>query len=177
MSSYVLPSPASLGSLSTQEWVGIIAHLFEPSPALESFLLPHLASVTTYTELIELARTLFYSLGAESTKNPAQRLVLFEILAAHPRLGARKVESVHSIAEQASLQGETERFEKINKEYEVKFPGLRYVVFVNGRSRDQIFDNARQRIDRADYELEKKEAINAICDIAIDRAKKFGALI
>ena len=48
-------------------------------------------------------------------------------------------------------------------------------VFVNGRPRPVIMENMRSRIDRADIKAERQEAIQAMCDIALDRAKKLQA--
>lgn len=48
-------------------------------------------------------------------------------------------------------------------------------VFVNGRPRPMIMENMRSRIDRADIEAERQEAIRAMCDIALDRASKLQA--
>jgi 2-oxo-4-hydroxy-4-carboxy--5-ureidoimidazoline (OHCU) decarboxylase len=45
-------------------------------------------------------------------------------------------------------------------------------VFVNGRPRSEIMDNMRARIDRGDVKAERQEAIQAMCDIALDRASK-----
>lgn len=54
-----------------------------------------------------------------------------KIIAAHPRLGAKKVDSKQSSEEQKSLQQgaeeEKRKLEKLNNEYEGKFEGLRYV--------------------------------------------------
>lgn len=56
---------------------------------------------------------------------------LDKILGAHPRLGAKKVDSAQSQAEQAQLNtgGEEEatKLRNMNEEYEQTFPGLRYV--------------------------------------------------
>lgn len=97
---------------------------------------------------------------------------LDEILNCHPRLGAKKVESTHSQAEQKSLSGsaeETEKLRSLNERYERTFPGLRYVVFVNGRPRSIIMDNMEARIARNDIDLERDEGIRAMGDIARDR--------
>ncbi|PUU73052.1 hypothetical protein B9Z19DRAFT_1006250, partial [Tuber borchii] len=45
-------------------------------------------------------------------------------------------------------------------------------AFVNGRSRQIIIKNMEKRISRWDFEAEKEEATQAMCDIARDRAKK-----
>jgi len=88
---------------------------------------------------------------------------LEEILDSHPRLGAKKVESAQSQAEQAQLQGgeegEAEKLAQLNAEYEAAFPGLRYVVFVDGRGRDVIMEDMRQRISGGDLEAERRAAI------------------
>lgn len=115
---------------------------------------------------------------------------MLKILGAHPRLGEKRVEtlSVHSRGEQASLGSadageggdgagsgpteEAEELKRLNEEYEKTFPGMRYVVFVAGRSRAVIMEDMRKRIARADIEEEKLEAITAMAEIALDRAKK-----
>ncbi|RBR14392.1 hypothetical protein FVER53590_08994 [Fusarium verticillioides] len=91
-----------------------------------------------------------------------------------PRTRAKKVDSAQSSAEQANLQGQGEELAKLNKEYEEKFPGLRYVVFVNGRGRPEIMENMKARISRGDFSKEVDEALQAMCDIANDRASKLG---
>lgn len=48
-------------------------------------------------------------------------------------------------------------------------------VFVNGRPRPVIMENMRARIDRGDIKAERQEAIQAMCDIALDRATKLQA--
>jgi len=95
------------------------------------------------------------------------------ILGAHPRLGAKKVESKLSQMEQAAMvkasggdsrseeeiRQEQETLQKLNEDYENAFPGLRYVVFVNGRPRPVIFEDMQKRIERGDINAERKEAI------------------
>ena len=101
---------------------------------------------------------------------------LDDILNAHPRLGAKAVDSAHSQAEQANLQkgsqAEAERLGELNARYEETFPGLRYVVFVNGRSRPTIMADMERRIERNDLALEREEGISAMSDIAHDRLKR-----
>ena len=75
-----------------------------------------------------------------------------------------------------SRNEESKNLEELKSKYETKFPGLRYVVFVNGRSRPEIYKNINTRIDRGNYGLECEEAFNAMCDIAIDRATKLSKI-
>lgn len=49
-------------------------------------------------------------------------------------------------------------------------------VFVNGRSRPVIMEDMQKRISTSTLKQEKLDAIQAMCDIANDRAKKLGAI-
>ncbi|CDK29560.1 unnamed protein product [Kuraishia capsulata CBS 1993] len=177
MSNYILPPISSITSLDTQAKVQLLTHLFEKCETLTSYLVPELFNQnhTSYVNLIEAARSLLLKLLEGSDFQRINR-----IIAAHPRLGPQKQQlSSHSSSEQKSLAAsspeETEKLVSLNEEYEAVFPGLRYVVFVNGRSRASIMENMRKRIDRGDVGLERREAFEAMCDIALDRAKKLGA--
>ncbi|TEY58747.1 hypothetical protein BOTCAL_0201g00090 [Botryotinia calthae] len=171
-----IPPIAGIPSLSTVERSSVLDALFEPCAALHTLSLDllHTTTFESYSDLIASVGTQLVDLS-ESTL-PSDREWLDKILGSHPRLGEKKVDSVQSKAEQAQLNtGPTEEAEKLkalNGEYEKTFPGLRYVVFVNGRSRPIIFEDMRRRISRGDIGLERKEAIQAMCDIAVDRASK-----
>ncbi|OWB62461.1 hypothetical protein B5S29_g3392 [[Candida] boidinii] len=120
--------------------------------------------------------------------------LLNKIISAHPRLGPPKPQPVsqsqsvssipedlsdHSKSEQKSLNSGNPELAKIlielNSKYEKTFPGLRFVVFVNGQTREKIIEKMIIRINRNNINLERFEAIDAMCDIALDRAKKLGA--
>ena len=89
--------------------------------------------------------------------------MLLGILSSHPRLGAAKVESAQSAAEQAKLQQGSEEegrlLAELNQEYERVFPGLRFVVWVNGRGRREIMEIMRERIERGTWEGERDGGI------------------
>lgn len=167
--------------------------LFEPSPAIHDSLLPiaRTPGFSSYPEFIDACHSRLLALAEYSSPDEPDP-VLLSILGSHPRLGQKKVDSEQSAAEQANLQGEGEELAKLNQEYEEKFPGLRYVVFVNGRGRPEIMENMRERISRGDFDKEVEAALQvcahdllhsqavtdphqAMCDIAKDRAKKLGA--
>lgn len=135
---------------------------------------------SSYAELIQHIGAQLTALAAQSAASAAARQKLHGILGSHPRLGARKVESAQSQAEQARLQqggneDEAERLRALNDEYEARFPGLRFVVFVNGRGRPEVMADMRRRIDRGDFDEEEREAVRAMVDIALDRARKLEA--
>ncbi|KAI1143700.1 Oxo-4-hydroxy-4-carboxy-5-ureidoimidazoline decarboxylase [Hypoxylon sp. FL0543] len=169
----------------TIKWV--LDTLFEPSEDLHTLAVPAIQnaeSIGSYEYLIKDVGSLMSQL-AEST-DPDARAKLHGILGSHPRLGEKKVESAQSRAEQAHLNSVDDSKEKeieaaklrdLNREYEARFPGLRYVVFVNGRSRAVVMQNMRERIDRGDIRAEEREAIQAMVDIALDRAEKLKPLI
>jgi 2-oxo-4-hydroxy-4-carboxy--5-ureidoimidazoline (OHCU) decarboxylase len=167
-----LPPASSLHFLPDEAIHQILSLLFEPSPALNAILVPKIRSHTQLTSYADLANLTRKTLLALPPTDPT----LIEILAAHPRLGAKKVDSAQSQAEQQSLGDEEERAQlaKLNEEYEARFPGLRYVVFVNGRSREVVMEDMRRRIERGTHEGEVRAASEAMCDIAIDRATKLG---
>ncbi len=71
-------------------------------------------------------------------------------------------------------EAEADVLAALNAEYETRFPGLRYVVFVNGRGRPAVFADMRARIARGDAAAEEREAVRAMVDIALDRAAKLG---
>ncbi|OBT42729.1 hypothetical protein VE00_07222 [Pseudogymnoascus sp. WSF 3629] len=169
-----LPPATTLPSLPPSDQTHILDLLFEPSPPLHELSLPLFTRpVSSYPALIAAIRSQLTALSTSSSPTDAKQLD--EILGAHPRLGAKKMDSAQSAAEQAQLGGgeeEAQQLAALNEEYEAKFPGLRYVVFVNGRGRGVIMKNMRERIDRGDGVLEREEGIKAMCDIALDRAEK-----
>lgn len=180
-----LPSISELKQISSSDLSSVIAYLFEPTSALTNLIYVRIISpsntqpFSTYSEFIEQVRSFLLSLPIPSASELDPEII--NIIGAHPRLGAKKVDSQQSQKEQASLQNgrsahDLEKIRLLNNIYERTFPGLRYVVFVNGRPLDEISYNMLVRIDRNDFKLECKEAFNAMCDIAQDRAKKLLAV-
>ena len=172
-------------------------------PRIRDELRSHTPSTPTltYAALIRNVGALLNSLAEQSSSYPSSRATLHAILGSHPRLGEKKVDSAQSRAEQAQLnasshstsaadgtapsdeeerkrrqeeEAEKQLLTDLNAEYEARFPGLRYVVFVNGRARPAILRNMRDRIARGDAAAEEREAISAMVDIALDRARRLG---
>ncbi|KAF8159593.1 Oxo-4-hydroxy-4-carboxy-5-ureidoimidazoline decarboxylase [Crassisporium funariophilum] len=115
--------------------------LFEHSPILVNTLEPQLNAVLkssppiSYAHLIDLALVQIanWDILAQS-----------EFISGHPRIGERKNLSKLSANEQGAY-GESltppqvlARLAHLNACYEAKYPGLRYITFVNGRSRAAI---------------------------------------
>lgn len=166
----MVPDISSVASRSAAEKQEILSELFEPSEALARYVVPMLdEAASSWSEAIERIRARLHNL-------PPSDACLIQMIGAHPRLGAAKVDSAHSRAEQKSLQHasavEAEQLRELNAAYEQKFPGLRYVVFVAGRPRSVIIEDMRRRIATGTFDVEVRTAIDALCDIALDRLSK-----
>ena len=127
----ILPPIETLKDLPTDKRAAILDVLFEPSQPLHNLSLDLLRSqsFTSYNDVIaSVAVQLTELVESSSTSDTAW---LDDILGAHPRLGAPKVDSAQSSAEQAQLHAgaadEVEQLRGLNEEYEAAFPGLRYV--------------------------------------------------
>lgn len=87
------------------------------------------ATFPSYDILITAVNAQLAALAKSTDESDVKKLS--EILCSHPRLGEKKVDSEQSRKEQAQLQAgaeeEKEKLASLNKEYEEKFPGLRYV--------------------------------------------------
>ena len=95
-----------------------------------------------------------------------------EILAAHPAIGQRGGLSARSAAEQgADVDPEVlAELARLNAAYEARH-GFRFVVFVNRRSKEEILEVLRVRIDNpTDAELET--ALGELVAIATDRWRR-----
>ncbi|RAO71019.1 uncharacterized protein BHQ10_007031 [Talaromyces amestolkiae] len=193
MAAPTLPPITSLPSLPLSEQLKALDTVFEPSPELHTILQPILTSnqpFQSYDTLIDTIHTKLSALSA-ATSDPQQKQTLYGILGSHPRLGAASPTAQAGLSElsrreQANINKSAQndeqaaadqaaRLSALNKEYEERYPGLRYVTWVNGRGRDVIMVDMRRRIDRAEFEMEVRDNIEAMCDIAKDRAKKLQA--
>ncbi|AEO69736.1 uncharacterized protein THITE_2080925 [Thermothielavioides terrestris NRRL 8126] len=194
-----LPPISALPTLPTAAQTAALDLLFEPSPALHALALPTLraAAFASYPDLIAAAG----DDDGDQLKNSAQakakkaKADLYAILGSHPRLGERshggktKTEDAAAGAgtTMSALSREEQRhlrdgadgegaaaaeLARLNAAYEARFPGLRYVVWVNGRGRAEVVADMRRRMERGDVRAEEREIIQAMCDIAADRARK-----
>ena len=126
-----LPPISAVPGLQANERAAILDRLFEPCVPLHTLSvgLMHDQKFDHYDDLIA---SIALQLTALAESNPASDTQwLHDILAAHPRLGEKKVNSSQSSAEQAHLRkegGEVDsNLAELNRLYEKAFPGLRYV--------------------------------------------------
>jgi len=146
---------------------GAFATLFEPSSALFDCLVPSVIDIIsnpraeapisqrTFNTLIDIAiRDLDgWTYGKQAS-----------FLSGHPRIGEIKGLSALSASEQAAHATPPEvlaRLSDLNEEYERRYPGLRYITFVNGRSRRMIMVEMEENlgIDEGWEKGENKEEV------------------
>lgn len=119
-SSSVLPPIETVPSLPTEERAKLLDLLFEPSTQLHTLSVSLLQEKTfpSYNDLIAAIGVQLTELANSPSKSDSEWLE--DILVSHPRLGAKKVESVQSQAEQEQLHDSAEEAEKLrllNVEY------------------------------------------------------------
>lgn len=120
-----------VSALSTEQCAAILDMLFEPSTSLRTLSvdLLHTKAFGSYDDLIASVGNLLTDLAESSSSSDTKWLD--DILGAHPRLGAKKVVSAQSQAEQAQLQSgaaeESGKLQNMNDSYEAAFPSLRFV--------------------------------------------------
>jgi 2-oxo-4-hydroxy-4-carboxy--5-ureidoimidazoline (OHCU) decarboxylase len=139
--------------------------------------LPRKLTVDELAELFE-GRTRFVELLA-ATDDPLRRAEellatvgyedKLEALNAHPAIGQRAGLSARSAAEQGvdAATAVLDELERLNVAYEDRF-GFRFVVFVNGRSKTEILEVLRGRIENTEEE-ELETACRELVAIARDR--------
>jgi 2-oxo-4-hydroxy-4-carboxy-5-ureidoimidazoline decarboxylase len=173
----------ALNAASAEEFGRLVAPLFEGAPGF----LGRLAGARpfdTWDDLFQQAREIAHSLP-----EPLQ----VELVDAHPRLGAPPASvSAMSYREQGYVRDQGDRglgadvalerergriaakLEDLNDAYERRF-GFRYCVFVAGRSRAELIPEMAAALG-ADRHTELRRALDAVIDIARDRAAGSGTV-
>jgi 2-oxo-4-hydroxy-4-carboxy--5-ureidoimidazoline (OHCU) decarboxylase len=130
-----------------------LSTLFEPSSILQNRLIPQLCHVlssfsppvSTYTQLIGIAIEQISTWDKESQS---------QFISGHPRIGETKNLSKLSAKEQNAALSVTPtppevlaRLAHLNACYEKRYPGLVYIIFVNGRSRAAIAEIMEDQLE------------------------------
>lgn len=162
----------------------IMDELFEPCEGLQTLTIRNgtfkaeASPLKNYSEFIELVRSTLLQASVQAEQEGGQMVnLLVDVVGAHPRLGEPKLKlSKHSQAEQRNLQRSQDpphilkRLAHLNAEYEKQYPGLKFVVFVNGRTRPEIIEVMQSRISsKRPWFEECRQAIHELCNIAQDR--------
>jgi 2-oxo-4-hydroxy-4-carboxy-5-ureidoimidazoline decarboxylase len=175
-----LPPIEVLDRISAGIFAATMAPLFEGAPRF----LGRLAVARPFgspESLFEHARQVAHAMPI------AEQL---ELIDAHPRLGAppASVSAMSFVeqgydqeaAERAAHDAESERarvaaeLDRLNTAYEARF-GFRYCVFVAARPRSELLAGLEAALE-AERPAELARAIDAVIDIAADRASKMGAM-
>ncbi|WAQ80673.1 hypothetical protein PtA15_1A11 [Puccinia triticina] len=182
-------SPVQLPSLQTLfdpepgQLQDVLALLFEVSDSIENKLIPILREnlqnklPNSYSELIDHCQDI--------VENRFDRDEQVNFLGSHPRIGAVKGLSKLSSKEQGNQADPAvlNRLAELNALYEKLYPGLRYVTFVNGRSRAEIVEEMEDLITKdaaptpavhlqdKNWQAELKRGIRDVFQIANSRLK------
>lgn len=141
---------------------GRLAAVFERAPGLAAAL-RHAGQDTPHA-IIAKARV------ALDGMTEGERIA---VLDAHPRIGANAASlSLHSRREQGNAADhETlHELDELNDAYEVKF-GFRFVVFVAGRSKQEIVPALRSRLANT-RDAELKTGLDEFLAISLDRLER-----
>ncbi|KAH9815873.1 OHCU decarboxylase-domain-containing protein [Melampsora americana] len=157
--------------------------LFEVSESIEKSLIPLLknmkSSCETYEELILICQKIVeIEFDLEDRVN---------FLSSHPRIG-----EIHGLSQISATEQQNHKptdpkvlkeLERLNRVYETTYPGLRYVTFVNGRSREEIMNEMQNKLyangtlqdplmihDRdEEWHIELARGISNVFKIAVNR--------
>lgn len=141
---------------------GRLAAVFERAPGL-ALALRHAGQDTPHA-IIAKAR------GALERMNEPEQVA---VLNAHPRIGADAASlSLHSRREQGDTGNAAtgRQLDELNEAYEKKF-GFRFVVFVAGRSKEEIVPVLRARLANP-RDVELKTGLDEFLAIALDRLER-----
>lgn len=120
------------------------------------------ASAPTTRDVFAEARALLATLPEDEQ---------LEALNAHPAIGARRLSATSAREQGADADpAALAELDRLNRAYEAAF-GFRFVVFVNRRSKTEILDVLRRRIERSRRE-ELETALDELVAIAADRYRR-----
>ncbi|PIA19269.1 hypothetical protein COEREDRAFT_37843 [Coemansia reversa NRRL 1564] len=161
-----LPSIGEINHLSQEEFTRVISLLFEPTALLASRIYDS-RPFESYDQLLDKADEQIKQLS------PLEQL---GIVNAHPRIGesADKLSELSRIEQGKAADNEESlklKWAQLNKEYEDKY-GFRFVIFVNGRSKESLIPIIEKRIANGYRNVELATGLSEMVDIARDRVKK-----
>ncbi|KAJ2898836.1 hypothetical protein GGI21_000691 [Coemansia aciculifera] len=161
-----LPTISETNHLSLSEFTQVISLLFEPTALLTRRIYDS-RPFESYDKLLDRASELIRDLS------PLEQL---EVVNAHPRIGEKTTNlSALSCMEQGTKSANEDqvmaKWAELNREYEAVY-GFRFVVFVNGRSKESLFPIARERIAHGNKNRELATGLSEMVDIARDRVRK-----
>jgi len=140
----------------------IVSTLFEHSPVLDEHLVPELAlsssTLTTYTDLIDQSAIIIRSWSPTLQSS---------FISGHPRIGEQNPKQLSTLSASEQARYFTppwviERLRWLNGVYEGRYQGLRYITFVNGRTRREIMEEMESALGVGNaQEPERKEEAEA----------------
>ena len=140
----------------------VVSMLFEHSPVLDEHLVPELAlsssTLIFYTDLIDHSATIIRSWPPTLQSS---------FISGHPRIGEQNPKQLSALSASEQARYFTplwviERLGWLNGVYEGRYQGLRYITFVNGRTRREIMEEMESVLGVENtQEPERKEETGA----------------
>lgn len=144
-SSLQLPSLDEIRKSSSDDgWSALktlVSTLFEHSPVLDEHLVPNLVdpsspTFSSYTDLIERSAAIIHSWPPNLQSS---------FISGHPRIGEQNPKQLSALSASEQARHFTppwviERLGWLNGVYEERYEGLRYITFVNGRTRTEVME-------------------------------------
>ena len=135
----------SKSSSDDDEWTAlktVVSTLFEHSPVLNEHLIPPLtasttsAAFTSYADLIDRSASIIRSWPPNLQSS---------FISGHPRIGEQDPGQLSALSAEEQARYSTpawviERLGWLNGVYEGRYRGLRYITFVNGRTRKEVME-------------------------------------
>ncbi|KAJ2399632.1 hypothetical protein GGI23_002536 [Coemansia sp. RSA 2559] len=164
-----LPTISETNHLDLPAFVKVISLLFEPTALLAQRIYDS-RPFQSYDQLLDRADELIKQMS------PLEQL---EVVNAHPRIGekATNLSALSRVEQGNPAENEdavVSKWAELNKKYEDTY-GFRFVVFVNGRSKESLLPVAEARIAHGDKNKELVVGLSEMVDIARDRARKLQA--
>ncbi|KAH7890693.1 Oxo-4-hydroxy-4-carboxy-5-ureidoimidazoline decarboxylase [Phlebopus sp. FC_14] len=149
----------------------ILVHLFEDSEVIRRNLVPQLLTARENISASDVRNVLDESMNIIRGWSPELQAIF---IAGHPRIGETRNLSVLSSSEQsAGTSAGTptspevlQRLQHLNMCYEHVYPGLRYISFVNGRTRAAIAEEMEDKLGIARSLSPDQPQIESLAPIA-----------
>ncbi|KAJ2697512.1 hypothetical protein H4R19_005658 [Coemansia spiralis] len=160
-----LPAINEVNRMPLDQFARVISLLFEPTALLTRRIYDS-RPYESYDLLLDKATELICDLS------PLEQV---EVVNAHPRIGEKaaglsalsRAEQGQAAANEAAVLA---KWAELNKKYEDTY-GFRFVVFVNGRSKESLLPVVERRIASGDRLAELATGLTEMVEIARDRAR------
>jgi len=157
----------------------VVSILFEHSPVLDEYLVPTLASSSSspsvvtefesYTDLVDRSAAIIRSWPPDLRSS---------FVSGHPRIGEQNAGRLSALSAEEQARYFTprwviERLGWLNEAYEGGYEGLRYITFVNGRTRREVMEEMESALGVEKAQGPEWKGLEAECS-SVERKAEVG---